>query len=398
MDIETKLLDILENGTVANMNSFLTEFNPAKCKQVKLILQKSIGKHNSAIRNNKNIFTNTQREVLQSITRHCYTYDELKRQADFMRREDIFKYIPIWYKKEYVKKYLNQASDIYINYPTALELMDKDLFMPTKEYLADIIVYGLTSNISHSHAYKEHIWYLFEYETALYVKDEWLERFKIFISQKKIPRNKVLQESLLTCNRNFNKPSTGWFFKLFTYLEPREEELITLQNELFLALGSPHSKPVGDTLKYLKKIAKHSDFQVDRLIENIPLVLGWNVKSIVTSMLTLIDTLIKIYPKRKEELALSILQALAQEDESLQIKTIKLLAKHKLLDTQSILDEIAIYSEGLYHSTKQLLPEFEEVTTKEETIEITPHNIYERTTASSILIVLMIWYFSFQGY
>jgi hypothetical protein len=80
----------------------------------------------------------------------------------------------------------------------------------------------------------------------------------------------------------------------------------------------------------------------------------------------------KIYHERKEILALSIIQALSQEDESLQTKTIKLLAKHKLLENQAILDEITIYSEGLYHNSKQLLPDLEEITTEEETIEITP--------------------------
>ncbi|PTB83453.1 hypothetical protein C9926_02840, partial [Sulfurovum lithotrophicum] len=155
-------------------------------------------------------------------------------------------------------------------------------------------------------------------------------------------------------------------------LEPTEKELLSLQDELFLALGSPQSKALGDALKYLKQIAKHPDFKLNNFIEQIPVLLTWSIKSLITSTLSTIDVLIKIYPEHKEELGLLMVQTLAQEDESLQIKTIKLLAKHKLLEIQSIIDEIANYSEGLYHSTKQLLPELEEITTKEETIEITP--------------------------
>ena len=45
--------------------------------------------------------------------------------------------------------------------------------------------------------------------------------------------------------------------------------------------------------------------------------------------------------------------------------------KYKLLDNQTILDEIKLYADGLYHASKELLPNMEE-TKSEESFEVTP--------------------------
>jgi len=307
--------------------------------------------------------------ILNKFAFVCLSYEEIRRAVEFVSLDEVEDTILPWYQPSWLNRYLLEMVNFEIDYEKMILFSDRGWLTPTKQFIADNAAYGLQKD---KHNLKENIWYLFEYYTTIGNDDRWIHRFIHLSKNGDISRDRLLRETLLTSNRGFNKPMTSWFCKLFSALEPTKEELLSLQKELFLALSSPHSKPVGDALKYLKQIAKSNAFYIDRFIENLPLVLSWHIKSIVTSTLTLTDTLIKAYPTHKEALAILATQALAQTDESLQSKTIKLLAKHKLLNNQTILYEISIYSDGLYHSTKQLLPKIEEVTTEEVTIEIIP--------------------------
>ena len=224
---------------------------------------------------------------------------------------------------------------------------------------------------------QEHIWYLFAYECNIHNQyegkgDYWIEMVVKLAQEKKISHLRVVEECLLSVTRFSNKAITGYFFKMLYFLEPTDEELLALQPSLHLVLQSQHSKPINQTLKYIKRIYKEPSFDIDSFMEQVPLLLSWSVKSVVNATLSLIDLLIKAYPAYKESLALLATQALAQTDESLQSKTIKLLAKHKLLEKQTILDEISIYSDGLYSNIKAMLPDMQQIDSKSKDIEITP--------------------------
>jgi len=206
-----------------------------------------------------------------------------------------------------------------------------------------------------------HIWYLFAYESELYNhfnenSEPWLVLFHSLAKEDETLRHKILSEALLTTSRNMNRSATSYFFRLIEMIMPTDDELLSLQNELFVVLSSQHSKPINQSLKYLKRIHKDPSFNLQGFIEQIPILLSWDVKAVVNGTLSLTDALMRQYPENKKELALFSIQTLAQQDEALQTKAIKLLIKHKLLDDSEILDEIAIYQEGLFHSTRELLP------------------------------------------
>ena len=293
---------------------------------------------------------------------------------DILYQYDILSwYFPKWIYED--------KDDFYFkhNYYIQLKCIEYGYKHPTIEEAVDALSRFKFVSISDipSITLDEHIWYLFKYENLIHNHyegkgDAWIKTFKELIQKKSIDKIRVLNEAILTTTRFNNRSITGYFFKLIEALSPSNEELISLQDTLLLVLQTQHSKPINQTLKYLKRIHKEPSFDVEGFMEQVPLLLSWSVKAVVNATLGLIDVLIKAYPTHKEALAILATQALLQEDESLQTKTIKLLAKHKLLETPIILDEIAIYTEGLYHSTKQLLPELEEVSTGEETIEITP--------------------------
>ncbi len=90
----------------------------------------------------------------------------------------------------------------------------------------------------------EHIWYLFEYDCgqnwhANPAKGYPYYTFQHFTENGKLDRMRVLKESLLAINRNFNKNLCSWFAGMFTALNPSVEEQLTLQPEMLAALSSP---------------------------------------------------------------------------------------------------------------------------------------------------------------
>jgi hypothetical protein len=382
VNIKEKFIDILEHGKEDEIVPFLKSLSSENKKSLAPTIKK-IGRDLRIVTDTVNPTFPTpiieilyngllkpSNSILTKASFVCLSYDEMRRAAEHISLEEIEYDILPWYQPSWLNRYFLEMADFYIDYEKMLVFMDKGWLKPTKQFIADNTAYGLLDS---KDKLEENIWYLFEYYTTIANDDRWINRFKELIVKGDIDRTRVLKESLLTSNRGFNKPFTGYFCKLFTALEPTDDELLALQNELILSLSSPHSKPISDALKYIKRICKNSHFDLENFIQQLEPLLISNTKTIVNATLSLIDVLIKTYPKHKDELALLLVQALAQEDEVLQIKTIKLLVKHKQLTSTNILDEISIYLDGLYHTTKQLLPTLEQTTQDtDEVIEIIP--------------------------
>ena len=286
-----------------------------------------------------------------------------------------------WYCPSWFSQYYNNDQWLHIGYEKLLLYMKKGYLSPSDRKIAEELV-GLpdTYNDFQEITLSKHIWTLFQNESEVHLtkrypkfgKLEWSKKLVELANENKIDRRKLITECLLTSTRNFNKISVGFFFDIFEKLNATDQELITLQKHLFTVLQSQHSKPINQTLKYLKRIHKEPYFDIEGFMEQVPLLLSWNVKAVVNSTLSLLDALIKAYPDRKESLGKLALQALSQEDEGLQIKALKLLSKHKLLENRDILNEIEPYTEGLYQSAKVLLPDIGEVHPQKESIKVVP--------------------------
>ena len=124
---------------------------------------------------------------------------------------------------------------------------------------------------------REHIWYLFQYETVIHnyhdgEGDYWIKALIELSSEEQIKRTKVIKEALLSVSRFTNRAITGYFFKMLEILTPTDKELLEVQDTLFLVLQSPHSKPINQTLKYLKRIHKEPSFDIEGFMEQIPLL------------------------------------------------------------------------------------------------------------------------------
>ena len=265
-----------------------------------------------------------------------------------------------------------------MQYSTLLECIYKNYNIPNKETIAYILVHSQPKNLTLKEiSFQEHIWYLFQYECEIHNHFEkgstyWESKFLELLNDTLLNKETFLNETLLTTVRFSNRSIPNYFFRILDNVNFFDQELLNSQENLLTVLNSQHSKPINQTLKYLKRIYKEPSFNLNAFIEQIPVLLSWDVKAIVNGTLGLIDALMKHYPEHKKELSLLSIQALAHQDESLQVKTIKLLQKYNLIDNQEIAQEIAFYQDNLFHSVKELLPEIESFEEKIDENILTP--------------------------
>ena len=160
--------------------------------------------------------------------------------------EKILKLILPWYCPPWFSDFVNKQSTqeyipFYISYEWIMELTKEGYLNPSKELIVAILPQHTFENQNNTYVYKpgklfkyeatltDHIWYLFELPSNLHYSGRWLnfgndvskERigwqtlFKQFSSENRIDRFRLLKESLLASNRNFNKVLSGWFIELF---------------------------------------------------------------------------------------------------------------------------------------------------------------------------------------
>lgn len=168
-------------------------------------------------------------------------------------------------------------------------------------------------------------------------------------------RPQVLKASLQSIGRDFGRVLSEWYARLFETLKPNGYELLQLQPSLLPLLGSKYPKVASVALKSCQLIAPEPDFDVDGFNTQAPTLLAWNVKQTVTATLALFDTLMTTRPV--PELAVICTQALAIPDEAVQVKTLKLLDKHRVLNDAAILEAIAEYQATLFAKALALLPD-----------------------------------------
>ncbi|MBT1689295.1 DUF6493 family protein [Dawidia soli] len=269
-------------------------------------------------------------------------------------------------------------------YNTAMEFVDKGYLQPTDELLARLIpqiIFELDKDhkqrfvrenverwpITLSH----HIWLIFQFETDIHLSDRyshfgdskkdvkhWLETLKHYTALGVIDRERLLQESLLATGRNFNKTLSGWFVELFEFLEPTVQELISLQSQLIITLSSQHSKAVNAALNGMKVIVESPEFNVSGLLENTPVLLSSETKSVVTATLTLLEKLLRKHPDQREAITVSVCHAFIHNDENIQNKAAKLLLKYHDASRQSVNDELGRYADSMLMSAKKTLAAF----------------------------------------
>ncbi|MES2777617.1 MAG: DUF6493 family protein [Bacteroidota bacterium] len=336
--------------------------------------------------------TNEQRMLLQMAAFVCFNladYEKTLYSVSLVNKDYLGKIID-WCSPGWLSDFINKqaSSDFlpsYLNYDWIMELSGKGVLRPTKELIAkaltsiiykqnDAKTWVLTYEklLKETITLDEHVWYLFEaasdvHSSGRYLHFEeknemseagWIGVFKKISAAGDIDRSRLIKESLLAANRNFNKLLSGWFSQLFVELEPGKEEILDLQKELFSVLSSPHSKVVNTALQTMKTIAREKKFDASSFFDAVPLLLSSTTKATVLSTLAIVELLVQDYPAYSEKIQLMVCQCFIHLDETIQSKAAKFIAKNAHVENMTLRNEIAIFDMSLLTTPRQLLGAF----------------------------------------
>ncbi len=292
-------------------------------------------------------------------------------------------YCPDWFS-DFVNGYGQRGfTPHFVHYDWVMGLADRGLVEPGRELIARLLP-GVLSEphdkgrrcgpdllLVREVTLREHIWYLFEQESAVHWMDQyaryggtpakdqgWTALVKKLAAEGKLDRARLLKESLLATTRNFNKALSGWFAELFIQLAPTEAELLALQEDLFVVFNARHPKPVNTALGYLKKLADAEGFHAEGFLENTPLLLASNTKSVVATTLTILEKLARRRPARRAAACEAAGAALVHNDDALQAKAAKLIGQYGDPASASLRGTLAPYAGVLRADARAVLQPF----------------------------------------
>lgn len=227
---------------------------------------------------------------------------------------------------------------------------------------------------------RDHIWYLFEFETNLHgaenykqfednsLPGRWMDALKRYVKEGKINRERLLKESISSATKNFNQSASNWFMDLFMFLEPTKSELLQFQNDLLNTFNSANSKPYNVVLKLFKDLALEPGFAISSFLDHVPLVLTAESKTAVSSALMVLDKLAKKYPDQREQICIVSCQAFIHQDNNLQLRAAKLIQKYGEINSELVKENIQTYYEALFSEARNVLTDFSKEFINDETL------------------------------
>ncbi|WDB62024.1 DUF6493 family protein [Escherichia albertii] len=349
---------IIESGNSAQLLAFLKSLDDKQRKNLVPLIKKDVKRlgeyqwHEVSIGGLRGGTyqqdgTKNQLEMLSLAIIGCYVRKDCKNiERNLLSSNEAVKQTLKWHCPEWLTDYINgdiKGGHFSIDYATLCDWI-------AEGYVGNITPQVIVSKItsaSNLEKYRfsldEHIWMVFNYPCGVAWSDQWYPKeskpedagerkwiyfFKKYITEKRINRIRVLQESLLAVNRNFNREQTCWYATLFTLLQPTIDECLQLQEELFSTFCCPQSKPVATALQAIKKIVDHRDFRYNEFITYLPQLFSATTKSIVDSALVIADKLAKQQSEKRPEICQHLTAVFLSKDISLQNKAAKLIAKY----------------------------------------------------------------------
>ena len=221
---------------------------------------------------------------------------------------------------------------------------------------------------------KEHIWYLFELESSIgYHNDRAQTAYKEgttsrdesfsaafyrFSLDGHLDRNRLLRATLSTFNRSFKKDMVNWFAGLFEELQPRAEELISLQEEIMQVFTSPYTKPVNVMLQQLKKIASEGGFRYQEFIERATTLFFSSPKNSLLTIYSIFEQIVAGHPEMKEACCIPLCQLFLKKDESLQKKAASFISKYGDASSSTLQETLLSYQSEMFQSVQDILVSF----------------------------------------
>lgn len=339
----------------------------------------------------KPIHSEAKRNIVDKICYVCFNKTDVKKAffnvSKLSISDDYLNNIIPWYTPKWFSDLINENMPWELNYVKMMELYKKDLLQPSHALilarLPNAIVESKWENNKNRSIYKpevlfkhketlaKHIWFLFEEESDInnyynYLhlenykggNDIWIDTVVHLTKEKKLERKRILTATIYSSTKGFNKTLSGWFFDLLIKLNPTQDEVLSLQNDFFSSLNSPHSKVNNTVLKYFKTVADQKKFKHTIFIENASILLNSETKSVVTSTLMILDKIAKTHKVSRTSVCKKTAEALINVDEKIQLRAAKIIEKNGNPKKQELLDEISLYANNLFHSSKETLKEY----------------------------------------
>ncbi|NDV60625.1 DUF6493 family protein [Bacteroides sp. 519] len=271
-----------------------------------------------------------------------------------------------WYRPDWFSDYVNsvmQSEMTSINYYYIAQWTDRKLIEPSPELIANTLPHDIQQIEKYPFVLDEHIWYLFQYPSEIHWANKrhhnfWINMLCNAAESGRIDRMRLLRESILISVRNLDKLQTGWGIDLFQELKPTVEELIGIQQELLTALTSPQSKAVNSVLTILKKICTEKNFDREEFIRTTPMLLSSEVKSIITSTMSVLDAIGKKYKDSHRDISQSLVNVFMCKDETVQTKAVTLFLKYADKEEQAWSALLEPYVSFMFVSVKTLLKDY----------------------------------------
>ncbi|MCI4669882.1 MAG: DUF6493 family protein [Bacteroidia bacterium] len=295
-----------------------------------------------------------------------------------------------WYVPSWFSELINEDPPWRLDYLKIIEWTEMDILQPSDALIAQKLV-GILTERNHGFskepwAYKlnvletypqtleDHIWKVFEHPTSInlgyYAADSetnrWHQAFHQLVDEGKLPRERVMKGCLAAQSRDLDRNLSIWFMNLFNSFEPKEEELLILQEEFFIALNSPYSKVINDILKIFKGLVKKSAFDHRQFIQQAPELLTSETKSIVTSSLMILDKLGRKWKDLKGEVCLLATEAYIHQDKNIQVRVSKLVKKYGAIESDELKLKILEYAPFLFYEAKELVGQWLDPEEEEE--------------------------------
>ena len=211
----------------------------------------------------------------------CLNRDSFEQVSgpELLLQERTLKTVLPWYCPTWFSDYLNHyAEDHYLpacfSYDYLIHMMQHGWVRPHEsvvtQFLPQLIyelrdhawVYCPENLTRHEVTIREHLWYLFRYDTNLNWSDrnllyggenqhdtDWKHTLKLLAAGRKIDRCRLLQETVKAASRPFNPALHQWFLDLLDYLEPTSEELL-------LATTQPLPEPAPQGIRSIAEVCQ----------------------------------------------------------------------------------------------------------------------------------------------
>ena len=142
----------------------------------------------------------------------------------------------------------------------------------------------------------------------------------------------------------------NWFAGLFEELQPRAEELISLQEEIMQVFTSPYTKPVNVMLQQLKKIASEGGFRYQEFIERATTLFFSSPKNSLLTIYSIFEQIVAGHPEMKEACCIPLCQLFLKKDESLQKKAASFISKYGDASSSTLQETLLSYQSEMFQS------------------------------------------------